>query len=61
MSFTGKISKKDQSVFLYFAKRFFNPLCAHSQVLIGFVRRNHAVIDGTEPTGHDNPHRTGVV
>ena len=57
----GKNSQKRSVRFLYFAKRFFNPLCVHSQILIDFIRRNHAVIDGAEPTGHDNPDRTRMV
>lgn len=56
-----KFPKKAVCFSLHFAKRSLNPLCARPQILIGFIRRNHAVIDGTEPTGHDNPHRTGVV
>ncbi len=37
------------------------PSARAHQHRIDIVRDDHAVIDGAQPTGHDNPHATSVV
>ncbi len=60
-SLREKFTQKSDRFSSHLPKRFLNLLCTRPQVLIDFIRRNHAVVNGSEPTGHDNTDRTGMV